>query len=142
VSELLGLDPIFSSDPLRVVGAVIAVVGIVLTFLAQSAMGKEWRIGVDADERTRLVTDGAFALVRNPIYTAMFTTALGLVLIVPNWVAVVGFVLLATSVELQVRYVEEPHLRRLQAEEYPAYVSQVGRFVPGIGRGGRRRAEA
>jgi protein-S-isoprenylcysteine O-methyltransferase Ste14 len=134
VSELLGLGPIVSSKPVRVVGVVVAVVGTVLTSLAQSAMGKEWRIGVDADERTGLVTDGAFALVRNPIYTAMFTTALGLVLMVPNWVALVGFVLLVASVELQVRFVEEPHLRRLHSDEYAAYEARVGRFLPGIGR--------
>ena len=142
ISELFGLDPIVSSDPLRGVGVVIAVVGIVLTFLAQSAMGKEWRIGVDADERTGLVTAGAFARVRNPIYTAMFTTAAGLVLMVPNRVAVVGFLLLVASIELQVRYVEEPHLRRLHGEEYAAYQSRVGRFVPGVGRLRPRRAEA
>ena len=142
VAELLGLDPIFSSDPLRVVGAVTAVVGIVLTFLAQSAMGKDWRIGVDADERTGLVTDGAFAQVRNPIYTAMFTTAAGLVPMVPNWVAVMGYVLLVASIELQVRNVEEPHLRRLHGEDYAAYESRVGRFVPGVGRLRHGRARA
>ena len=133
VSELLGLGPIVSSAPLRVAGAAIAVIGIVLTLLAQSAMGKEWRIGVDSDERTGLVTDGPFVIVRNPIYGAMFTTAIGLVLMVPNWVAVVGYVLLVVSVELQVRYVEEPHLRRLHGSEYAAYESRVGRFVPGVG---------
>ncbi len=134
VVELLGLGPIFASDPVRVVGVIVAVVGIVLTSLAQSAMGKEWRIGVDAGERTGLVTAGAFAIVRNPIYTAMFGTAVGLVVMVPNWVAVVGFVLLVASVELQVRFVEEPHLRRLHGEEYAAYQARVGRFVPGVGR--------
>ena len=133
VSELLGLGPIVSSAPLRVAGAAIAVIGIVLTLLAQSAMGKEWRIGVDSDERTGLVTDGPFVIVRNPIYGAMFTTAIGLVLMVPNWVAVVGYVLLVVSVELQVRNVEEPHLRRLHGSEYAAYESRVGRFVPGVG---------
>ena len=134
VVELLGLGLIFASDPVRVVGVIVAVVGIVLTSLAQSAMGKEWRIGVDAGERTGLVTAGAFAIVRNPIYTAMFGTAVGLVVMVPNWVAVVGFVLLVASVELQVRFVEEPHLRRLHGEEYAAYQARVGRFVPGVGR--------
>lgn len=133
VSELLGLGPIVSSAPLRVAGAAIAVIGIVLTLLAQSAMGKEWRIGVDSDERTGLVTDGPFVIVRNPIYGAMFTTAIGLVPMVPNWVAVVGYVLLVVSVELQVRNVEEPHLRRLHGSEYAAYESRVGRFVPGVG---------
>ena len=88
-----------------------------------------------------VMTGGAFALVRNPIYTAMFVTAIGLVLMVPNWVAVAGFVLLVASVELQVRCVEEPHLRRLHGSEYAAYESRVGRFVPGIGRRGRKPSE-
>lgn len=134
VAELLGLDPIVSADALRLAGLVIAVVGIGLTFLAQSAMGTEWRIGVDADERTGLVTGGAFAVVRNPIYTAMFVTAVGLVLMVPNWVAVAGLVLLVASVELQVRYVEEPHLRHLHGSDYAAYERRVGRFAPRVGR--------
>ncbi len=134
VAELLGLGPIVASDPMRVVGMIVAVVGIVLTSVAQSAMGKEWRIGVDAEERTDLVTGGAFAIVRNPIYTAMFGTAVGLVLMVPNWVAIVALLLLVASVELEVRFVEEPHLRRLHGDEYAAYRAQVGRFVPGIGR--------
>ena len=64
----------------------------------------------------------------------MFVTAIGLILMVPNWVAIAGFVLLVASVELQVRYVEEPHLRRLHGSEYEAYEERVGRFVPGVGR--------
>jgi protein-S-isoprenylcysteine O-methyltransferase Ste14 len=33
--------------------------------------GASWRIGVDPDERTTLVTSGPFAIARNPIFTAM-----------------------------------------------------------------------
>ena len=57
---------------------------------AQIAMGASWRIGVDPDERTELVMDGPFAVVRNPIFAAMLPTALGLTLLVPSWVAILG----------------------------------------------------
>jgi protein-S-isoprenylcysteine O-methyltransferase Ste14 len=98
------------------------------------AMGTSWRIGVDDSERTDLVTDGPFALVRNPIFAAMLPTSLGLVLIVPNVAAVAGFVCLVVALELQTRAVEEPYLLRAHGSTYADYAGRVGRFVPGLGR--------
>ena len=91
-------------------GAVLALVGMGVTLGAQFAMGDEWRIGVDPAERTRLLVGGPFALVRNPIFTAMALTATGLTLMVPNAVAGAGLTALIGALELQVRFVEEPHL--------------------------------
>jgi protein-S-isoprenylcysteine O-methyltransferase Ste14 len=115
------------------IGVVLAAGGIVLTFLAQLAMGDAWRIGVDPEERTQLVTDGPFKLVRNPIYSAMFPTVLGLVLMVPSVLAIAGLLALAIGLELQVRLVEEPHLLRTHGDEYADYAASVGRFAPGLG---------
>lgn len=80
------------------------------------------------------MTTGPFSLVRNPIFSAMLPTSLGLVLMVPSWVAIVGLVALAIALELQVRVVEEPYLLRAQGPDYARYASRVGRFVPGVGR--------
>lgn len=129
------LEPIPALDgPVgHAVGVVLAVAGLGLTFGAQLAMGDAWRIGVDPEERTELVTDGPFRLVRNPIYSAMIPTVLGLVLMVPNALAIAAFVTLVVALELQVRLVEEPHLLRTHGDAYAAYASRVGRFVPGMG---------
>jgi protein-S-isoprenylcysteine O-methyltransferase Ste14 len=115
------------------VGIALAVCGIVLTFLAQLSMGDDWRIGVDPEERTGLVTDGPFRLVRNPIYSAMIPTVVGLALMVPSVVAVVGLSVLMVALELQVRIVEEPHLVRVHGDDYLRYAARVGRFVPKVG---------
>jgi protein-S-isoprenylcysteine O-methyltransferase Ste14 len=98
------------------------------------SMGTQWRIGIDTDEQTGLVTDGAFGIVRNPIFSAMIVAGVGLALMVPNPISILGVVLLIAAIELQVRYVEEPHLRRLHNDAYTAYALRVGRFLPGIGR--------
>ena len=119
---------------LHVAGVLLALVGIALTLYAQIAMGTSWRIGVDEGERTELVTDGPFALVRNPIFSAMIPTALGLTLMVPSVVALIGFAALVVALELQVRVVEEPYLIRAQGASYEQYASGTGRFVPGLGR--------
>lgn len=142
VLTLVGvLEPIDVLDAraVHVAGVALAVGGIAATFYAQVAMGTSWRIGVDASERTALVTTGPFALVRNPIFAAMLPTALGLAMLVPNWLALTGMVGLAVALQLQVRVVEEPYLLRTHGDSYAAYAARVGRFVPAIGRLRRSR---
>lgn len=135
IAEMAGLDPWFTSIWVRGTGAVIAIAGIGLTFVSQLSMGDAWRIGVDADEETALVTNGAFAVVRNPIFGCMLLAGAGLAVLVPNLISAAGLVLLIAAIELQVRFVEEPHLRRLHSDTYTAYSSRVGRLFPGVGRG-------
>jgi protein-S-isoprenylcysteine O-methyltransferase Ste14 len=135
------LEPIPALDGRggHAIGLLLAVGGIVMTFAAQMAMGDSWRVGVDPGERTELVTGGPFHIVRNPIYSAMLPTVLGLVLIVPSTLAIAGFLTLLAGLELQVRLVEEPYLLRAHGGEYAGYASRVGRFVPGLGLLGRTR---
>ena len=136
VAGLLGLPTIEWIDHwvVNAIGLLLAAAGIALTLAAQLRMGNEWRIGVDEAEQTKLVTDGLFALVRNPIFTAMGLTGLGLTLMVPNVVALAGFVALVLALELQVRVVEEPYLRALHGHAYARYEATTGRFLPGLGK--------
>jgi protein-S-isoprenylcysteine O-methyltransferase Ste14 len=119
----------------EVLGIVLAALGIVLTSAAQFAMGDSWRIGVDPSERTALVTDGPFAVVRNPIYAVMIPFFFGVAFLAPNAVTIIGAALVFVSLEMQVRFTEEPHLVAVHGEAYVAYASKVGRFLPGVGRG-------
>jgi protein-S-isoprenylcysteine O-methyltransferase Ste14 len=143
ILDLIGaLDPIdaLNTTAVHVAGAALFAAGLVGTLAAQLAMGASWRIGVDDDERTELVTHGPFALVRNPIFAAMIPTSLGLALLVPNVVALAGAIALITALQLQTRLLEEPYLLRTQGEAYREYAARVGRFVPHVGR--LRRAES
>jgi protein-S-isoprenylcysteine O-methyltransferase Ste14 len=122
------------TDLLRAFGFALCGVGIAGTFLAQMAMGASWRIGVDESERTELVTDGVFALCRNPIYTFMIVAWIGFALLVPTWLSLASIPVGIVAFEVQVRLVEEPYLLRSHGEPYRAWASRVGRFVPGLGR--------
>lgn len=115
-------------------GLVITVLGFLGVLASQAGMGASWRIGVDATERTELVTTGAFAVIRNPIFTAMLTALCGLALMVPTVVSAAAWLCLLLAVELQVRLVEEPYLLATHRQNYAAYAARVGRFLPGIGR--------
>jgi protein-S-isoprenylcysteine O-methyltransferase Ste14 len=116
------------------IGLGLALLGIAGTLWAQLAMGDSWRIGVDQDARTELVSRGPFRLVRNPIYTWMTFASAGLVLLAPNVLAASSFAALLIALEIQVRAVEAPYLLRTHGETYRRYAAATGRFVPGIGR--------
>jgi protein-S-isoprenylcysteine O-methyltransferase Ste14 len=118
---------------IQLAGIGLALLGIVLMVWAQIDMGDSWRIGVDESETTALVRTGVFGRVRNPIYTAMLTFAIGIALVAPNLVAMLGVALAVGTVELQVRRVEEPYLLGKHGDAYRGYTAGVGRFIPGVG---------
>ncbi|EID14988.1 protein-S-isoprenylcysteine methyltransferase [Mycolicibacterium phlei RIVM601174] len=135
-AALAGLAPLRFADHLLVhaTGIAVAVVGIGLTLQAQLGLGASWRIGVDETERTELVTGGPFAIVRNPIFTTLLLTLTGLTLMVPNPIAIAGLLIAIAGIQLQVREVEEPYLRRVHGHTYRDYTTRVGRFLPWLGR--------
>lgn len=135
--QLLGVvDPLSPLDntATHVTGLVLAATGLVATLLAQQAMGSSWRVGVDHHEATTLVTSGSFTLVRNPIFTAMTATGVGLTALAPNAVTLAAVLALVIAIEIQVRAVEEPYLLHIHGRAYREYASRVGRFLPRIGR--------
>ncbi|RIV32729.1 methyltransferase family protein [Micromonospora radicis] len=136
IAGLGGLPRVDALDHggIQAAGLTLAVAGLTGTLGAQLQMGTAWRVGVDPTERTTLVTTGAFALTRNPIFAAMMVTSAGLALMVANPVALAAMVVLIGSVQAQVRAVEEPYLRRVHGPSYAAYAARVGRFAPGLGR--------
>jgi protein-S-isoprenylcysteine O-methyltransferase Ste14 len=130
------IEPLDALDSagVRATGVALFLAGLIGTLYAQIAMGESWRVGVDEQEQTALVTSGPFAVVRNPIYAAFLPATVGLALLVPNAVAFIGLAALWLALEIQVRLVEEPYLLRRHGDAYRHYAARVGRFVPGLGR--------
>ena len=135
IAGIAGLRPVaaLAAPWIQTTGIALTVAGILATFAAQISMGPSWRIGVDADEMTDLVTDGAFAIARNPIFTAMGATAAGLAMVVPNVFSLLGLATLLVALQIQVRAVEEPYLRRTHGSRWDVYAARTGRFVPLLG---------
>lgn len=115
-------------------GTVVAAAGIQLGMAAQRRMGRSWRIGVDPKETTELVTDGAFGVVRNPIFTALLMIQIGTAAMALNWLSLGGAAVMFLACQIQTRRVEEPYLIARHGKSYLGYASRVGRFLPGAGR--------
>lgn len=133
VLDLVGaLHPVNAVDSVAVqaVGVVLLAGGAGVTFTAQAQMRSAWRAGIDLSARNELISEGLFGRVRNPFYLGMLTASLGATLIVPNIASVVAWPVLLIGCEIDVRLVEERHLRAAHGDEYAAYERSVPRFVP------------
>jgi protein-S-isoprenylcysteine O-methyltransferase Ste14 len=96
--------------------------------LAQHHMGNTWRIGIDTQHATELVSHGLFRYSRNPVFLAMRCSMLFLLILQPSAIVLA----LAASAELlmqiQVR-MEEDHLQQLHGASYAQYRQRVRRWL-------------
>ncbi len=116
----------------RWAGAAVGLGGIATTVIAQQQMGTAWRGGFDDAERTPLVTRGLFARIRNPIYAGVLCLGLGVLALLPHVFVLLFLVLQFVAIDINVRRLEEPHLRRLHGAAYEEYLDRAGRYLPRI----------
>ncbi len=118
------LDKIHLKD----IGAGMMIVALVLTYIAQAQMRNSWRVGIDEQTKTELVTNGLFQYSRNPIYLGMVLALLGAFLIAPTGATLLIFVLCYVLMQIQIR-LEEEHLTKLHGLAYLDYKKKVRRWV-------------
>jgi len=110
-------------------GGAFGVAGLSLCAIAQVTMGSSWRVGIDTDRRTDLVTDGIYRWIRNPTYLGLHLMNLGLWLIWPTTLVAGYAVLFFVVMDIQVR-AEEEHLAASHGDAYHAYAARTWRYVP------------
>jgi len=109
-------------------GVALLLLSLIWTVFAQTQMRESWRIGIDEEHRTPLVTSGVFGWSRNPIYVGMKITLLGLFLIIPNAVTLLVFAMGIVLIHIQVR-LEEEFLGKAHGENYEQYKQRVRRWL-------------
>ena len=138
VGLMVGADtllPLIRLDPpgLLWAGAAIVVLGVCIAGPAMLRFRRARTNFHTFKEPGVLVTDGPYAISRNPMYVGMVLAGLGAALIT----ATLAGVILAAAYALIVRYwyiaYEERAMRRQFGEHYDAYCRKVGRWI------GRRR---
>lgn len=118
------LENIYLQD----VGAGIMLLSLVLTFIAQAQMSKSWRLGIDEQTKTELVTKGLFQYSRNPIYLGMVLALLGVFFIAPTaatcFTLILGYVLMQIQIRL-----EEEYLTKLHGQQFLDFKKKVRRWI-------------
>jgi protein-S-isoprenylcysteine O-methyltransferase Ste14 len=131
VKDYFGFYPIefFDNSTANIIGFVLGLSGLLLCWRAQQEMGDSWRVGIDRNNKTRLVTSGVFQKVRNPTYSGLFLICAGAFSIFPTISFMVWVIVFYVSIEFQVR-IEEEFLTESHGEQYTQYFHTTKRYIP------------
>jgi protein-S-isoprenylcysteine O-methyltransferase Ste14 len=116
------------SQTLDVTGLILLHISLIWIVYAQISMGKSWRIGLDTENKTQLVTSGIFSLSRNPIFLGMMSCILAIFLIIPNLLTFCVLLLSYFVIQIQVR-MEEEFLTMQHGSSYLSYKNSVRRWL-------------
>jgi protein-S-isoprenylcysteine O-methyltransferase Ste14 len=133
----LALPPLRSVDPLwtgqgsifvSFAGHLLAILGAMIAFAAQMAMGASWRVGVDPAAVGSLVSGGLYEIGRNPTFVGQLMLLAGVALAIPSLPAVIAVFLFWLSANAQIRS-EEHVLETALGAPYLTYRAQVPRWI-------------
>jgi len=111
-------------------GAVFYLAGHCLVSWARFSIGRSFQMGgmvPRSDDELRVT--GAYAIVRHPMYTALFCFNFGLTLLVQSVVVLLLFLTLMVAI-VRLIPVEDAQLERAYGEKYTAYRHKVKALIP------------
>ncbi len=111
-----------------ITGIFLLGIALILTVVAQYDMRDSWRIGIDTETETELITTGLFKYSRNPVFLGMVICLLGLFLVTPNALTLLFLILGYVLIQIQIR-LEEAFLTKQHGLDYISYQKKVRRFL-------------
>jgi protein-S-isoprenylcysteine O-methyltransferase Ste14 len=128
-SPLLQINPSLITTPGLVLGIAMTAAGYAGTLWCYVIMGNTWRIGVNPAEKTTLVNQGPYQIVRHPIYLFQIVMLAGAAMLLPTALSLITLVVHYVCV-LAKASDEESYLLTTHGGEYRDYLSRTGRFFP------------
>ena len=108
----------------------VAVGSVWFVLNAIRTLGKQWSLAARVLEGHKLVTEGPYRIVRNPIYTGMFGMLLATGLAISHWIGLlIAIVIFAVGTVIRV-HSEEKLLREVFGAEFEGYAARVPAVVP------------
>ena len=115
---------------LAILTMAIGIASVWFIMAAIRTLGKQWSLGARLIEGHKLITEGPYRLVRNPIYTGMFGLLLATGLAVSHWVGLlIAIAVFAVGTVIRVRS-EEKLLRGAFGAEFDSYARRVPAVIP------------
>lgn len=122
----------FKFPTINVINLLFKVIGVLLIayglYLDVSAKLKS-RI-FERVEENKLITDGVYGIVRNPVYSSALLACTGAVLIANNLILLIVLVICWLYMSLFLINTEEKWLKELYGQEYVLYCQKVNRCIP------------
>jgi protein-S-isoprenylcysteine O-methyltransferase Ste14 len=121
------IDYLFINIYTKYVGIFLTAVGVCTFISATIFMKSSWRVGIDKNTKTTLVTDGIYKFSRNPAFLGFYLMFAGLFFTYSNLLTL--FVLVINIITFhRLILQEEKHLLSMFGAEYESYKRKVPRY--------------
>jgi protein-S-isoprenylcysteine O-methyltransferase Ste14 len=122
--------PVSFLTPLTLtLGIALVILGYAATLWCYTSMGDTWRIGVNRNEKTSLVTRGPYRVIRHPIYGFQIVMLAGAALLLPTIFSLLILAIHFVCVQAKAAD-EESYLLSVHGETYRDYLNRTGRLLP------------
>lgn len=111
-----------------IIGWGLLLFAIVWIWIAQNHMASSWRIGIDKNNKSELVTHGLFSISRNPVFLGIVLANLGLFFLLPNALTLLVVALSVVTINTQIR-LEESFLLHEFGQSYLDYKRKTRRWI-------------
>ncbi|MCQ2509255.1 MAG: isoprenylcysteine carboxylmethyltransferase family protein [Lachnospiraceae bacterium] len=111
--------------PFRILGVLLIVAGLYFNYSAKRKSKLFENI-----KQNRLITDGIYRYVRNPVYSAILFCCTGISLFANNLLVLIAPVCCWIYTTIFLIQTEEKWLRNLYGQEYVEYCKRVNRCIP------------
>ncbi|WP_157447950.1 methyltransferase family protein, partial [Chryseobacterium sp. MOF25P] len=112
----------------KYIGIALLILSLIWILIAQFQMKNSWRIGIDEDLKTELITTGLFNYSRNPIFLGILVSLIGLFFTLPTLISLSFLMITYILIQTQIR-LEEEFLLHQHDEIYLQYKAKVRRFL-------------
>ncbi|MHC1685243.1 MAG: isoprenylcysteine carboxylmethyltransferase family protein [Clostridiaceae bacterium] len=122
------LIQLFNNSLISFIGLAITCIGLIIFIVSMISMKSSWRVGIDKETKSTLVTNGIYKLSRNPAFVGFDLMFLGLFLSYPNLLTLIILILNLASIHLLILQ-EEKHLRTMFKDDYLNYSAKTPRYI-------------
>lgn len=114
------------------IASAVGVASIWFCYSAMRTLGKQWSLIARIVAGHELVQQGPFAVVRNPIYLAMFGLLIQAGIVVSIWQAILPAIVIFLAGTWIRIHEEERVLREQFGTQFDDYAQRVPSFIPGV----------
>lgn len=131
INEVLWINSLF----LKIIGVVVIIIGVLLTYISFKNYDIKEFIGITAEStdtlQNNLVVMGLHRFVRHPVYLATLLIFIGYFIYSPNWISTIYFI--TTFIYLHIGIsLEERKLILKFGNSYLIYKNQVPKLFPRV----------
>lgn len=128
----LRIGRISYQDIFLIIGAILAVIGLIIRIGSILTLKKYFTYTVTKIENHRLIDTGLYKNIRHPGYLGQLIIFLGISTSLSNWVSITGMMIPVLSAYIFRIAIEEKFLVNQMGQAYIDYQKRTKKLIPGI----------